>query len=140
MDEMKNYTEFSFSNPILIDVFGNYMENAMLASFVSHNGTISLKLEVTPPAAPPKNCEDVLSLLFNMLESSEDTAVGQAYSAKKTEIMRETLLRLSQVLDGFSDVNLVLHTTEQSPENPDEKITKHTEFKLHRTKSETTSE
>lgn len=137
MDELKNYAEISFSNPILLDVFGNYMENSVLASFVSQNGTLHLKFKVNPPVEPPKNCEQVLSLLFALLESNTDSRVGQAYAAKRLDIMRDTIFRLSQILDGFSSVRMTIHTTEMSPDNPDAEVTKHTEFTLNRTKSGT---
>lgn len=135
MNELKNYAELSFSNPILLDVFGRYMENSVLASFVSQSGTLNLKFNVNPPVDPPKNCEQVLSLLFALLESDTEGNVGQAYAANRLEILRDTVFRLSHILDGFSSVRLTLHTTEKSPENPDAEVTKHTEFTLNRTKS-----
>ncbi|MCD7890558.1 MAG: hypothetical protein LUG26_01940 [Ruminococcus sp.] len=138
MSELKNYAEMSFSNPILLDVFGNHMENSVLASFVSANGTMTLKFKAEPPVEPPKNCEDVLGLLYSLLESNSETAVGKAFIAKENEIMRETILRISKVLDGFGNVKITLHTTEASPENPDAEVQKHTEFTLNRTKSGST--
>lgn len=139
MEELKNYAELSFSNPILLDVFGSYMENSVLASFVTQTGMINLKFKVNPPVEPPKNCEQILSLLFALLESnSEVNMVGKAYSAKRLEIMRDTILRLSQILDGFVNVKLILHTTEQSPDNSESEITKHTEFTFDRAKSSNT--
>lgn len=133
MSELKNYAVLTFFNPILIDIFGNNMENSVLASFVSQSGEISLKFKVNPPIEPPKNCEQVLSLLFALLESDTGGRVGQAYAEKKLSIMRETLFRLSQVLDGFGNVKLLLHITEKSGD--DAEVTKHTEFTLNRTKS-----
>ena len=135
MNELKNYAEMSFSNPILLDVFGRYMENSVLVSFVSQNGTLNLKFRVNPPVEPPKNCEQVLSLLFALLESDTDGSVGRAYASKRLEILRDTIFSLSHILDGFSSVRLTIHTTERSPENPDAEVTKHTEFTLNRTKS-----
>jgi hypothetical protein len=135
MNELKNYAELEFSNPILIDVFGNYMPNSVLAEVVDESGIIKLKLAVNPPVEIPKNCEDIIGLLFGMLENNPDASIGKAYSEKKTEILQETVYRLSKVLDGFSSVKLVLETTAASVENPDAEVTTHTEFTLNRTKT-----
>lgn len=135
MSELKNYAELTFSNPIILDVFGNYMDNSILASIVSENGDVSIKFKVNPPLEPPKNCEQIISLLFALLESNTESPLGQAYAAKRLEILREIVFRLSQVIDGFGSVKLILHTTEKSPANPDTEVSKHTEFTLNREKS-----
>lgn len=135
MEKLKNYAELTFCNPILLDVFGHYMENSVLATFVSQTGEINLKFRLNPPVEPPKNCEQVLSLLFALLESNPQSIAGQAYASQKLDILRETVFRLSQVLDGFGNVKLTLHTTEKSRENPCSEVTKHTVFTLNRTKS-----
>lgn len=135
MGELKNYAEFKFSNPILIDIFGHYMENSVLAAFVSESGEINLKLEIKTPVKAPKNCEDVLGILFMILEDNPTLPIGQAYTENKTDIMRETIFRLSQILDGFNNVKIVLHTTQASEENPEDETSTHTEFTLNRTKN-----
>ncbi len=139
MSELKNYAELKFSNPIILDVFGTYMPNSLLATIVSQSGEINLKFKLASPLEPPKNCEQVVSLLFALLESNAQSPLGQAYAAKRTEILRDTVFRLSQILEGFSTVKLVLHITEKSPANPETEVAKHTEFTLNRKKSSTTS-
>lgn len=138
MNGLKNYAEMTFSNPVLIDIFEHYMENSVLASFVSEKGEIHMRFKVNPPVEPPKSCEQVLSLLFALLESNTGSKVGKAYEVRKNEIMRETIFRLSHVLDGFGDAKITIHTTEKSADNPDVAVTKHTEFTLSRKKSDTT--
>lgn len=132
MKALKNYAEISFSNPILIDIFSHYMKNSVLASFVSDSGKISLTFKVNPPVETPKNCEQVLGLLYALLESNGDTAAGQAYNEHMTDILRETLYRLTLVLDGFTDVRMSIHTTEGADGAEDKEITRHTEFTLSR--------
>ncbi len=128
MDKLKNYAEISFTNPILLDIFGHYMTNSVLASFVSESGIVSLKFRVNPPVDPPKSCEQVLSLLYALLESNPESAAGQAYNEHMKDILRETLYRLAFVLDGFGDVKMSIHTFENG-------ITKHTEFTLSKSRS-----
>lgn len=125
MDKLKNFAEISFTNPILLDIFGHYMKNSVLASFVSESGAVNLKFRVNPPVDPPKNREQVLSLLFALLESNPESAAGQAYNEHMKEILRETLYRLAFVLDGFGDVKMFIHTSENG-------IEQHTEFTLTR--------
>lgn len=138
MEELKNYAELTFSNPILLDVFEKYISNSVLVLFVSQDGTINLKFKINPPIDTPKNCEQVLSLLFALLESNSESKVGQAYAAQSSNILRETLFRLSHILDGFGDVKLLIFTTEKSKDNSDSEITRRTEFKLSRKKSTST--
>ncbi len=135
MDKLKNYAELKFSNPILLDVLSHHIPNSLLATFVSETGMINLRFRITPPVEAPKNCEQVLSLIFALLESNTESPVGKAYAAKSADILRETVFRLSQVLDGFSSVKINLHTTERSPLPPYGEVEKLTAFTLNRTKS-----
>lgn len=127
MDKLKNYAVISFTNPILLDIFGHYMKNSVLASFVSESGVVNLKFRVKPPVDPPKSCEQVLSLIYALLESNPESPAGKAYSEHMKEILRETLYRLAFVLDGFGDVKLSIHTSENGVEQ-------HTEFTLTKTR------
>ncbi len=138
MSELKNYAEIKFVNPVLIDIFQHYAENSVLASFVSENGEISMKFRLSQSEQEaPKSCEQVLSLLFALLESNSESPIGKVYEQNRTEILRETVLRLSHVLDGFGTVKLTMHTSVKVPGKEDQTVTKHTEFTLNRTKTET---
>lgn len=138
MSELKNYAEIKFVNPVLIDILQHYAENNVLATFVSESGEISMKFRLTEPQQEaPKSCEQVLSLLFALLESNSESPVGKIYEQYKTEILRETVLRLSHVLDGFGTVKISMNTSVKIPGKSDQTVTKHTEFTLNRTKTET---
>lgn len=135
MSELKNYAELSFINPILIDVLGHHISNSVLASFVSEKGVVRLKFRITPGTVAPTNCEQVISLLFALIESNPESPLGAAYAEKRADILSETVLRLSHVLDGFGKVKIDLHTTEKSPAAPYTEVQKHTEFTLEREKT-----
>ncbi len=140
MSELKNYAQLRFINPIFLDILSHNIKNSVLAKLVGADGVMELKLETDPATPIPKNCEDVLTLLFMLFEYDEETELGQAYAANKLDIMSETILRLSQILDGFGEVELILHTTQASAEDPEAEVTRHTEFKLSRTRKTTSSE
>lgn len=141
MSELKNYAEIKFVNPVLIDILQHYAENSVLATFVSESGEISMKFRLTEPQQEaPKSCEQVLSLLFALLESNSESPIGKVYEQNRTEILRETLLRLSHVLDGFGTVNISMNTSIKVPVKGDQTVTKHTEFTLSRTKTETSTD
>lgn len=135
MEKLRNYAELKFSNPILLDVLGHYLPNSLLASFVSETGMLELKFRINPPVDSPKNCEQVLSLIFALLESNTESPVGRAYAEKRTDILKETVLRLSQILDGFGSVKINVHTVEKSPVPPYGEVEKLTAFTLNRTKT-----
>lgn len=129
MNELKNYAEIVFTNPIIIDIFSRYADNSVLASFVEKNGSIRLKFRVDPPVDPPKSCEQVLSLMYALFESNPESKIGEIYVKNQKAILRETLYRLSQVLDGFNDVKLFIHTSQ-----PDSDAAVYTECTITRTK------
>lgn len=133
--EPKNYAEIHMTNAVLIDIFSRYADNSSMAAFVTPDGRINMKFMVNSPVEPPTCCEHVLSLLFALLESNPETTIGRIYMANQKEILRETMYRLSHVMDSFSDVKLSIHTTKQDEENPGSEISQHTEFTITRTKS-----
>lgn len=129
MSELKNYAEIVFTNPIIIDIFSQYADNSVLASFVEKSGSIRVKFKVVPSTEPPATCEQVLSLLYALFESNPGSEIGSIYMKNQQAILRETIYRLSQVLDGFSDIKIVIHITQ-----PDSDISTHTECTISRTK------
>lgn len=133
--ETKNYAEFHMTNAVLIEIFSRYAENSVLAEFIAPDGTINLKFKLNSPAEPPTCCEHVLSLLFALFESNPETSVGKIYMSHQTEILRETVYRLAQVMDSFSDVRLSMNVVKPDEKNPGKDITQHTEFTITRTTS-----
>lgn len=133
MSEFKNYAELSFSNPILLEIFEKYMSNSLLVSFVDQSGIIKLRFRIESSVNVPKNCEDVLSLLFLLMEENKELPIGMEYELKKTEIVSSVILDLSKVLEGFNSVKILLHTTTADPENNEAETTVDTEFTLNRT-------
>lgn len=131
----KNYAEIHMTNAVLIDIFSRYADNSAMAELVSTDGSIDLKFVLNTPAEPPTCCEHVLSLLFALFESNPETPIGKIYMANQKEILRETIYRLSQVMDSFSDVKLSMHITKPDEQNPGSEVTQHTEFTITRTKS-----
>lgn len=122
-------------NAVLIEIFSRYAENYVLAEFIAPDGTINLKFRMNSPVEPPTCCEHILSLLFALFESNPDTSVGRIYMSNQKEILRETVYRLAQVMDSFSDVRLSMHIVKKDEENPGKDITQHTEFTITRTTS-----
>jgi hypothetical protein len=131
-----NYANLVFSNPVLIDIFSHHIENSVLASFIDKSGNFRMKFGISSPTEKlPATCEEILSLLFLLLESDKDGVVGKAYAEKRAEIMYETLLHLKKAIDGFTNAKLIIHTTEPSPDTPDVNVEKHTEIVIERKKS-----
>lgn len=133
--EKNNYAEIHMTNAVLIDIFSRYADNSGLAEFVAPDGSINMKFRVNTPVEPPTCCEHVLSLLFALFESNPETTVGKIYMSNQKEILRETVYRLAQVMDSFSDVRLSMHITRPDEKNPGEEVTQHTEFTITRTTS-----
>lgn len=133
--EKNNYAEIHMTNAVLIDIFSRYADNSVLAEFVAPDGSINMKFRLNTPVEPPTCCEHVLSLLFALFESNPETSVGKIYMSNQKEILRETVYRLAQVMDSFSDVKLSMHVTKPDEKNPEEEVTQHTEFTITRTTS-----
>lgn len=133
--EKNNYAEIHMTNAVLIDIFSRYADNSVLAEFVAPDGSINMKFRMNTPVEPPTCCEHVLSLLFALFESNPETSVGKIYMSNQKEILRETVYRLAQVMDSFSDVKLSMHVTKPDEKNPGEEVTQHTEFTITRTTS-----
>ena len=100
--------EMRFINPILIDIFSHYADNSAMAGFVGEDGAISLRFRTEEEFEAPKGCEQVLSLLYALLESNPGLPMGRIYCEHQCEILRETVYRLFMVIDGFSSVKLTV--------------------------------
>lgn len=131
----KNYAEIHMTNAVLIDIFSRYADNSAMAEFVDKNGSINMRFGLNTPAEPPTCCEHVLSLLFALFESNPDTTIGKIYMENQKEILRETIYRLAQVMDSFSDIKLSMHVTKPDENNPGAEVTQHTEFTISKTKT-----
>ncbi|MBO5318490.1 MAG: hypothetical protein J6B01_01610 [Ruminococcus sp.] len=131
--DMKNYAEIHMTNAALIDIFSHYADNSALAEIVSEDGSINLKFKLNSSVEPPTCCEHVLSLLFALFESNPESSIGKIYIANQNAILRETVYRLAQVMDSFSDVKISMHSTKPNGKNPDAEITQHTEFTITKT-------
>ena len=133
MNDMENTARIKFTNAVLIGIFGQYADNASLASIVDDKGVIDVTFRVSPETVPPTSCEQVLSLLFALFESNPGTKIGEIYMKYQKEILRETVYRLTQVLDGFTEVELLMDT-KVTDENGTE-VTKHTVTKIKHSKN-----
>lgn len=137
MEELKNFAEISFTNAVLIDIFSKYADNRSLAEFVREDGSISIKFRTNGQIDPPKSCEQVLSLMFALFESNPESVTGRIYMENQKNMLREVVYRLSQVLDGFSNVKMTMDNIIRVKEGPDGEVTQHSEFTLKRTRSTT---
>lgn len=135
MDKLKNYAHIRFTNAVLIDIFSHYADNSAMAEFVSADGSVDIRFRIAPPVDPPKTAEQVLSLMFALFESNAVSSMGRAYMAHQREILREVMLRLSHVLDSFSDIKMSIHTSLPVAEGSDKEIESHTEFTFSRNKT-----
>lgn len=135
MDELRNYTEIHTTNAVLIDILSRYAENSALAEFVAEDGSINLKLSLTPPVDIPSDCEQAISFIFNVIEQNPDTTIGKIYLANQKDILRDVVCGLSKFMDGFSNIKITIHTTLPDEKNPEAEVSQHTEFTLSRSKS-----
>ena len=110
MDKLKNYAQIRFTNAVLIDIFSHYADNSAMAEFVSADGSVDIRFRVEPPLDPPKNAEQVLSLMF----------------------------ALSHVLESFSDIKMSINTSVPVAGDPGKEIESHTAFTLTRSKTSRT--
>ncbi|MBQ1518462.1 MAG: hypothetical protein IIZ53_01265 [Ruminococcus sp.] len=135
MDKLKNYANIRFTNAVLIDIFSHYADNSAMAEFVSADGSVDITFRIKPPVEPPKNSEQVLSLMFALFESNAESAMGRTYMAHQKDILRETVLRLSHVIESFSDIKMSIHTSVPASGDTDKEIESHTEFTLTRSRT-----
>ena len=131
MDGLKNYAEIRFTNAVLIDIFSRYADNSAMAEMVAPDGTVHIRFRVNPPVDPPRDTEQLLSLLFALLESNGESAMGRVYMNHQRDILREVIYRLSHVIDSFSDVKMSIHTSVPAGGTGKE-VSSHTEFTLTR--------
>ena len=106
MADHSRIAEISFSNPVLIDIFSHYADNSTMAGIVGEDGVIRLKFRIDEEFQAPKGYEQVLSLLYALLESNPGLPMGRIYNENQRDILRETVYRLYMVLDGFNSVKL----------------------------------
>ena len=136
MAEPENYIELRFTNAMLLDIFSRYASNSDMAEFVDENGSVYMRFRmVNGVLEPPKNCEEVLSMLYILFETNPHSPAGRVYAAHQTEILRETVFRLSVVLESFSDVRMTISYAVPDEKDPSNSRTTHTEFTLTRTKT-----
>ena len=111
MSGSNDLAEIRFTNPILIDIFSHYASNSDMAAFVSQSGEIDMRFRLNGCEDPPKTCEQVLSLFYALLESNPESPAGRVFMAHQTAVLRETVYRLTQVIDGFSSVHITFFTS-----------------------------
>ena len=133
MEKLKNYLIFSFTNAVFIDIFGRYAPNSELAEFIADDGSVTMTFDmINGVLEPPKTCEEALSLMYVLFETNPKSAPGRIYSAHQKEILRETLYRLTHVLDGFSDIHMTVHSELPDKDEPDKNKVSHTECTIKR--------
>ena len=135
MDELRNYTEIHTTNAVFIDILSRYAENSALAEFVAEDGSINLKLSLTPPVDIPSDCEQTISFMFTVIEQNPDTTIGKIYLANQKDILRDVVCELSKLMNGFSNMKIIIHTILPDENNPEAEVSKHTEFTLSRSRS-----
>ncbi len=139
MAEPKNYCEIHFTNAVILEIFGKYASNSEMAEFVSEDGSITLRFGMTRAALKaPDTCEQVLSLIYALFECNPDSTIGRIYVENQKEILRETVYRLLEVLDSFSDVRITMHSfTVESGDPPQNRESIHNVILKRERKTET---
>lgn len=141
MAEHENYAELKFTNAVLLEIFGRYASNSELAEFVAEDGSIDMKFRmINGVLETPNSSEQVLSLMYALFESNPQSTIGRIYMTHQTDILRETVYRLSMVLDSFSDVKLTIHSSAPDKDDPTKSVDTHTEMTLTRSKKTETVE
>ena len=136
MEELRNYLVLKFTNAVFIEIFGRYASNSEMAEFVAEDGSVSMTFRmVNGVLEAPTTCEQALSLMYVLFETNPDSAVGRVYRAHQREILRETLYRLTQVLDGFSDIRMTIHAEKRDDKSPSGIRTMHNDVTIKRTRS-----
>lgn len=133
-EKSENFAVMEFVNPVIIDIFSHYCGNSALADIVSPDGNIKMRFHVSPDIITPTSAEQVLSLMYALLESNPDSPAGKVYVSHMTDILRETVYRLGQVIDAFRNVKMSVDTFDAQTNTR-----KHTEFSLSKTSSASTT-
>lgn len=102
---MNNCVEIRFENQAFSEIL-----------HVAEYGKYNLKLETVEAVESPKNAVDVLSMVFTLLEKNLDTPAGRVYMGNQTEILHRTMLNLSEVVDSFRDIEVIITTTTEDEE------------------------
>lgn len=102
---MKNCVKIRFENPVLAEILD-----------ISKNGKFDLKLDTVEPVKSPKNVEDVISMLFSLLEKNPDTPESRVYMGNQADILRRTVLGLSDIVNAFGNIEVVITSTEKAPD------------------------
>ncbi len=102
---MKNRVEIRFENPALAEILhiGDY-------------GKYNLKFKSDEPVESPKNASDVISMLFSLLENNPDMPESRVYMGNQTEILHRTVLNLSEIIDAFKDIEVVIISVSEAPD------------------------
>lgn len=104
---MKNRVEIKFENQSFAEIL-----------HVAEYGKYSLNLETDRQVNSPRSAVDVLSMVFTLLEENPETPAGRVYMGNQTEILHRTMLALSDVINGFRDIEVaVITTTEEENGN-----------------------
>ncbi len=136
MAEQENRVSIRFTNALFIEIFGRYASNSEMAEFIAPDGSVELDcLMVNGVIDPPKSCEQMLSLMYALFETTPKSAIGRIFMANQLNILRETVYRLPAVLDGFSEVKMSIDVFAPSKDDPEKKVKTHTEFTMTKTKT-----
>ena len=123
MADNKDYCEIRFTNAIILDIFGKYASNSEMAEIVAEDGSINVRFGLSGgDFEAPDNCEQTLSLLYALFESAPQSTIGRIYVENQQTILRETVYRISSVLNSFSDVKMVIHKFKTDSSDPSNEI------------------
>lgn len=73
--------------------------------------------------------------MFTVIEQNPDTTIGKIYLANQKDILRDVVCELSKLMNGFSNMKIIIHTILPDENNPEAEVSKHTEFTLSRSRS-----
>lgn len=136
MDEFSNYLVFKFTNAVFIEIFSRYAANSEMAELIAEDGSVTMKFKmINGVLDTPKTTEQFLSLMYILFEANPKSPAGRIFTAHQQEILRETVFRLQQVIDGFSDIHMTIHSERPNKDDREKSDVTHTEFSLTRTKS-----
>ena len=99
-----NFIEMNFSNPVLCGIF---KKHGISEGLFSNDGTVNAHFGIES-AKPPVSLSSFISLFFDVLEKTPDFPKGQDFDSAKGGIFRDTVLSLSEVMKGFSDITVTI--------------------------------
>ena len=107
-----------------------------MAELIAEDGSVTMKFKmINGVLDTPKTTEQFVSLKYIRFEANQKSPAGRIFMSHQRDILRETVFRLQQVIDGFSDIHMTIHSERPNKDDNSKSDVTHTEYSLTMTKS-----